>query len=96
MKIEDVATTLFCCMKEYGVSWEEAKLRILGMVENAWKDMNRECLRLNNIVPSYVLAAIFVNLARMMEAIYKTSDGFSEPSILKKPISLLLVEPIQF
>ncbi|KAM0936975.1 putative alpha-humulene synthase [Dioscorea sansibarensis] len=92
---QDVATTLFCCMKQYGVSWEEAKLRILGMVENAWKDMNRECLRLNNIVPSYVLA-IFVNLARMMEAIYKTSDGFSEPSILKKPISLLLVEPIQF
>ncbi|KAH7652865.1 (-)-germacrene D synthase protein [Dioscorea alata] len=94
-EIEDVATTIFCCMKEYGVSWEEAKLRILGMVENAWKDMNRECVHLNNIVPPYVLS-IFVNLARMMEAIYRISDGFSEPQHIEKPISLLLVEPIQF
>ncbi|KAH7650929.1 Alpha-humulene synthase protein [Dioscorea alata] len=94
-KRNHVATTISCCMKEYGVSREEAKLRILGMVENAWKDMNRECLHLNNTVPSYVLA-IFVNLARMMEAIYKNSDGLSEPITLKQPISLLLVEPIQF
>ncbi|KAM0936971.1 putative alpha-humulene synthase [Dioscorea sansibarensis] len=92
---EHVITTISCCMKEYGDSWEEAKLRIVGMVENAWKDMNRECLHLNNIIPSYLLA-IFVNLACMMETIFRKSDGYTESTPLKQPISLLLVEPIVF
>ncbi|KAJ0974933.1 hypothetical protein J5N97_016898 [Dioscorea zingiberensis] len=92
---EPVVTTISCCMKEYGDSLEEAKLRILGMVENAWKDMNRECLHLKNIRSSNVLVR-FVNLACMMETIYRNSDGYSEPASLRKPISLLLVEPVKF
>ncbi|KAH7652867.1 Alpha-humulene synthase protein [Dioscorea alata] len=92
---EHVISTISCCMKEYGDSWEEAKLRILGMVENAWMDINRECLRLNNMIPSYVLVR-FVNLACMMETIYRNSDGYTESASLKKTISLLLVEPIIF
>ncbi|KAJ0974932.1 hypothetical protein J5N97_016897 [Dioscorea zingiberensis] len=92
---EPAVTTISCCMKEYGDSLEEAKLRILGMVENAWKDMNRECLHLKNIRSSNVLVR-FVNLACMMETIYRNSDGYSEPASLRKPISLLLVEPVKF
>ncbi|KAM0936976.1 putative beta-cubebene synthase [Dioscorea sansibarensis] len=92
-KREHVATAISSCMKVYGDTWEEAKLRILGMVEDAWKDMNRECLHLSNIIPSYVLDR-FVNLACMMETMFRSTDAYTESMPLIKPISLVLVEPI--
>lgn len=83
VEIDHAITTISYCMKEYGDSSEEAKLRILEMVENAWKDMNRECLRLNNMIQYYVVVR-FVNLACMMETMYRNSDGYTESASLKK------------
>lgn len=78
-------------MNEFGDSLEEAKERLLQMVEDAWKDVNQECLHLT--IP-YALLARFVNLASMMETMYKNTDGYTQPSLLKNSISLLLVQPI--
>ncbi|KAK1372019.1 Sesquiterpene synthase 2 [Heracleum sosnowskyi] len=40
-----VATSIECYMKEYGVSKEEAVVKLYEMIEDTWKDINKECLR---------------------------------------------------
>lgn len=86
-----VVSTIHCCMNEFGDSLEEAKARLLHLVEDAWKDINKECLHLT--IPSALLARV-VNSACTMETIYRKIDGYTEPSLLKNSISLLLVQPI--
>ncbi|KAH7655620.1 Germacradienol synthase protein, partial [Dioscorea alata] len=83
-----VVSTIHCCMNEFGDSLEEAKSRLLHMVEDAWKGINKECLHLT--IPPALLARV-VNIACTIEIIYYGNrDGYTEPSILKNSISLLL------
>ncbi|XP_039144335.1 (-)-germacrene D synthase-like [Dioscorea cayenensis subsp. rotundata] len=87
-----VVSTIHCCMNEFGDSLEEAKARLLHLAEDAWKGINKECLHLT--IPPALLARV-VNIACMMEAIYYGNiDGYTEASVLKNSISLLLVQPI--
>ncbi|XP_039144483.1 (-)-germacrene D synthase-like isoform X2 [Dioscorea cayenensis subsp. rotundata] len=86
-----VVSTIHCCMNEFGDSLEEAKARLLHLVEDAWKNINKECLHLT--IPSALLARV-VNSACTMETIYRKIDGYTEPSLLKNSISLLFVQPI--
>ncbi len=79
-------------MKEYDSTKEEAIKALWNDVENAWKDMNEEYLKLTSI-PSSLLIQV-INLARMMETMYKKIDGYTDSAILKEWISLLLVQPI--
>ncbi|KAH7655615.1 Germacradienol synthase protein [Dioscorea alata] len=87
-----VVSTIHCCMNEFGDSLEEAKARLLHLVEDAWKGINKECLHLT--IPPALLARV-VNIACTMETIYYGNrDGYTESSVLKNSISLLLVQPI--
>ncbi|XP_039115101.1 (-)-germacrene D synthase-like [Dioscorea cayenensis subsp. rotundata] len=88
---QHVVSTIHCCMNEFGDSLEEAKARLLHLVEDAWKDINKECLHLT--IPSALLVRL-VNLGCVMETIYRKVDGYTESSSLKNSISLLLVKPI--
>ncbi|KAF2939797.1 alpha-copaene synthase [Oryza sativa Japonica Group] len=88
----NVATAVTCYMKEYDSTKEEAIKALWNDVENAWKDMNEEYLKLTSI-PSSLLIQV-INLARMMETMYKKIDGYTDSAILKEWISLLLVQPI--
>lgn len=81
-------------MKEYNTTREEASEALWNMVENAWKDMNHEYLKLTSI-PSSLLIRV-INLARMMETMYKKIDGYTDSAVLKEWISLLLAQPITF
>uniref|UniRef100_A0A0D9VVG7 Uncharacterized protein n=1 Tax=Leersia perrieri TaxID=77586 RepID=A0A0D9VVG7_9ORYZ len=90
----NVATAVTCYMKEYNTTKEEASEALWNDVENAWKDMNEEYLKLTSI-PSSLLMLV-INLARMMETMYKKIDGYTDSAILKEWISLLLVQPIPF
>ncbi|KAL6619725.1 hypothetical protein ACP70R_034864 [Stipagrostis hirtigluma subsp. patula] len=88
----NVATAVTCYMKEYKTTNEEASEVLWNTVENAWKSMNHEYLTLTSI-PSSLLIRV-INLARMMETMYKDIDGYTDSKILKEWISMLLDEPI--
>ncbi|KAL5219008.1 hypothetical protein ABZP36_019692 [Zizania latifolia] len=90
----NVATAVTCYMKEYDATEEEASEALWNDVENAWRDMNQEYLKLTSI-PSSLLIQV-INLARMMETMYKTIDGYTDSAALKEWISLLLAQPIPF
>ena len=63
------------------------------MVEEAWKIINQEVITLTLPTP---LVMRILNLARMMETMYRNIDGYTESIALKDYISLLLVEPVPF
>ena len=81
-------------MKEYKTTKEEASEVLWGSVENAWKSMNNECLTWTSI-PLKLLIRV-INLARMMETMYKNIDGYTDSKILKEWIYVLLDQPIPF
>jgi (-)-germacrene D synthase len=88
----NVATAVTCYMKEYKTTKEDASEVLWNSVENAWKSMNHEYLTLASI-PSLLLIRV-INLARMMETMYKNIDGYTDSKILKEWISLLLDQPL--
>ncbi|KAL6842182.1 hypothetical protein ACP4OV_028161 [Aristida adscensionis] len=90
----NVATAVTCHMKEYKTTKEEASEVLWNTVENAWKSMNQEYLTMTSI-PSTLLIRV-INLARMMETMYKNIDGYTDSKILKEWISVLLDQPIPF
>ncbi|KAJ9567134.1 hypothetical protein OSB04_003100 [Centaurea solstitialis] len=79
-------------VKTFGVSENVAVDELMKMIENAWKDLNEECLQLREF--SMDVLAPILNLARMIDVAYKHNDGFTFPEkTLKKYITLLLVDP---
>ncbi|XP_054778345.1 probable terpene synthase 2 [Prosopis cineraria] len=77
---EHVASGVECCMKQFGVSEEEAHKMLNDDIKNCWKDINEECL--NN--PQNVLKSVLdcvVNLARAAEVFYENKqDRFTNVS----------------
>ncbi|OEL34820.1 Beta-caryophyllene synthase [Dichanthelium oligosanthes] len=90
----NVATAVTCYMKECEATKEEASKVLWDSVENAWKSMNHEYLTWTSIPPTLLIRVI--NLARMMETMYKDIDGYTDSKILKEWISILLDKPIPF
>jgi hypothetical protein len=63
-------------MKEYKTAKQEARRVLWGSVENAWKSMNHEYVTWISI--PYQLLIRVINLARMMESMYKNIDGYTD------------------
>ncbi|XP_011082247.2 vetispiradiene synthase 3 isoform X2 [Sesamum indicum] len=86
------ATGIECYMKDYGVSEEEAMEEFKNIAENAWKDMNEECVK-EKSVSMEVLKRV-VNLSRLIDVVYKhNQDGYTHPEKVLKPlITGLLVD----
>jgi len=90
---DHVASAIQCYVKEHGASSQEACKKSLEMIENAWKELNQECLNQKTI--SMHLLMRVVNLARVMETMYREYDTYTHSSTtLKDYITLLLVQPI--
>ncbi|CAL9017350.1 unnamed protein product [Prunus brigantina] len=88
-----VASAVECYMKEYGATEEEANIELSKQVNNAWKDINETCIQ-NTTIPMPLLLRI-LNLARVIEVIYKHDDGFTHAGIfLKDSVVSLFVEPV--
>lgn len=69
-----------------------AILELMKMIENAWKDINEGCLKPTEV--SVALLTPILNLARMIDVVYKFDDGFTFPGkTLKDYITLLFVTP---
>ncbi|CAN0890283.1 (-)-germacrene D synthase [Linum grandiflorum] len=92
-----VASSVECYMKQYGVSRDEAVVVLNGMVEDDWKDINEECIVIGSdkLAVSKEVLSVFVGLAKVMDVLYKDSDGYTFSSTdTKNMMTALLVTPM--
>ncbi|KAM3320962.1 terpene synthase 17-like isoform X1 [Capsicum chacoense] len=90
----DVAKAVECYMNEYNITKEEAYMKIRNMIENYWKVLNEEYLKLTGVIPRVLLMSI-VNFTRAVEFLYKDEDAFTcSKNNLKDVISVMLIDPI--
>ncbi|MFQ6641751.1 hypothetical protein Gotur_016763 [Gossypium turneri] len=90
---EDDCSAIECYMEEYGVTAEEAYDVFTKHVESAWKDVNQELLKPTEM-PTEVLNRS-LNLARVMDVLYREGDGYTYVGkAAKGGITSLLIEPI--
>ncbi|XP_057731487.1 probable terpene synthase 2 [Arachis stenosperma] len=89
-----VASAVESCMKQYDFSEEEVYEFIKKDINDSWKDMNEEYLKLSEEIPRPILDCI-VNLARICEFIYANfEDKYTNCELLNDHIMALLLDPI--
>ncbi|KAJ8752525.1 hypothetical protein K2173_004813 [Erythroxylum novogranatense] len=90
-----VASAVECYLKQYGgASKEEAIEYFRKEIVNAWKDINEQCLK-PTPVPPFFLERI-LNLACVMDAIYKDDDAYTNSYLLRDIIASVLMESLSF
>ena len=87
-----VVCSVECYMKEYDLSMKDITQKFNLIIENAWKDINQECLKATPI--SMYILPLVVNFARLVEVTYKDGDGYTHPQHLKDTISTLFIDQI--
>ncbi|KAG6689498.1 hypothetical protein I3842_11G178400 [Carya illinoinensis] len=88
-----VASAVECYMTQHGVTEEEAVHELRKQVTDAWKDINKECLYPTE-VPMPILMRV-LNLARVIDVVYKDEDGYTHAGIvLKDFVASLMVDPV--
>ncbi|KAG6499659.1 hypothetical protein ZIOFF_039449 [Zingiber officinale] len=87
------ASTVECYMKEFTTDKKEAYKNLMEMVEDAWKDHNKECL--NPIQVPLLLIEKIVNFSRVIEEFYKYIDTYTySKTTTKDNVNILLVESV--
>ncbi|KAK3120867.1 hypothetical protein QOZ80_8BG0642870 [Eleusine coracana subsp. coracana] len=89
--LEHVASTVQTCMKQYGVTVEEANEKLRTIIEESWMDIVEECL--DGKRPMEVLEKP-VNTARTMDFMYKREDAYTLSFSLKDVITSMYVNPV--
>ncbi|RVW68199.1 Valencene synthase [Vitis vinifera] len=74
-KRRHVASAVECYMKQYGVSEEQVYSEFQKQIENAWLDINQECLKPTAV--SMPLLARLLNLTRTADVFYKEQDSYT-------------------
>ncbi|XP_020207457.1 (-)-germacrene D synthase [Cajanus cajan] len=88
-----VASSLECYMKQHNASRQDAIEELLKEVEKAWKDINEACLNPTQVPMSFLLRV--VNLARVMDVLYKEEDSYTNAGgLMKDYIKAILVDKI--
>ncbi|KAM7486317.1 hypothetical protein LguiA_002326 [Lonicera macranthoides] len=88
-----VASAVECYMKQHEVTKEETFAEFNRRITNAWKDMNQECLG-TTAVPMALLDRV-LNLARVINLVYKDEDGYTHAKTrVKNFITSLLIESV--
>ena len=87
-----LASAIESCMKQYGVSEEQAYNEFHYQIENAWMDINQECLK-PIAIPMLLLNRV-LNLSRVLDAVYKEGDGYTHVGkVMKDNIRLCSLIP---
>lgn len=83
-------------MQENNLSVEKASAQLSEIAESAWKDLNKECIKSTDSMPTEILMRV-VNLTRLIDVVYKNNqDGYSDPkNNVKAVIEALLVNSIK-
>nr|WBO38676.1 terpene synthase 5 [Aquilaria agallochum] len=71
------ASSVECYMKQYGVTRQEAVEQLSKQVNDAWKDINEECMRATAV--EMQLLTPLLNLARVIHVLYNNHDGYTNP-----------------
>lgn len=80
-------------MKYHGITEQEAENEMWKTIDDAWKDINEECLR-PTPVPVTLLTRI-LNLTRVIDLLYKGKDQYTHSDVeMKVHVAALLVNPI--
>ncbi|KAG6642634.1 hypothetical protein CIPAW_09G153300 [Carya illinoinensis] len=79
-------------MKEHqDCSIKEARKKVLNLISNAWKCLNKECLSPNPFSASFTKASL--NIARMVPLLYNYDENHGLPS-LEEHVKLVLYESV--
>uniref|UniRef100_A0A6M2EUJ3 Isoprene synthase, chloroplastic n=1 Tax=Populus davidiana TaxID=266767 RepID=A0A6M2EUJ3_9ROSI len=91
-----VASAIECYMNEHEVAEEQAYDELRRQVVEAWKDINEELLIIpKDHLPMPLLTRV-LNLARVMDVMYKDGDGYTNANgKVRNYITSLLIEPVQ-
>ncbi|KDP36233.1 hypothetical protein JCGZ_09953 [Jatropha curcas] len=89
-----VASAVECYMKQNGVSEEATRDEFNKQIVSAWKDINEACLKPTE-VPLPILTRV-VNLARVMDYLYKDGDEYTHTGeLMKSSITSVFIDPVQ-
>jgi hypothetical protein len=81
-----------CYARDHGATEEDAKEALWCMVEDHWRSINKEFL-INIFIPTPLLTRV-INLARVMESMYREHDGYTQSSRIKNSMEKVLNECI--
>ncbi|KAG6685678.1 hypothetical protein I3842_12G123800 [Carya illinoinensis] len=82
-----------CYIKQHGVSKQEVHEEFPRQIVNTWKDMNEELLKPTKV--SMPLVVWILNLARVIDLLYKDEDAYTHTGgVLIKGVTSLLVDPV--
>ncbi|CAN0915659.1 Probable terpene synthase 3 [Linum grandiflorum] len=87
-------------MKQFEVTTEEAVYALKSMIEDDWRVMNAELLKLANLADGRIIpkeaVALLLRMAQTMDVIYKEMDGYTcSDTVTKDNITALFVTPFQ-
>ncbi|KAL0362766.1 UNVERIFIED_CONTAM: Germacrene-D synthase [Sesamum calycinum] len=87
-------TAVHCYMNQTGASKMDTFAELRKQVENAWKDMNQECLHPTVPVSMPILKPV-VDLARVIHLLYSDNDDYTNSQTNTRDyINSVLVEPV--
>lgn len=89
----NMASSVTCYMKEHGVQENEAIEQLRKMLDEDWKQINKEYCLDSTYVPVRLLG-LPVNLRRIPELFFMFGDGYTHSDHLKEVIASLLVNPV--
>ncbi|PQM36822.1 (E E)-alpha-farnesene synthase isoform X2 [Prunus yedoensis var. nudiflora] len=91
----DAPSAILCYMREMNASEPTSEAKIRGMIDNAWKKINGNCLRTPQQVPFLSpFINIATNIARLAHILYQDGDGFGDQEKGSRLIHSLLAEPL--
>lgn len=80
-------------MKEYATDEKVACKNLMDMVEDAWKDLNEECINPTQVARP--LIERIVNFSRTIGELYKYDDTYTNSkTIMKDNVCMVLVESV--
>ncbi|KAG2632747.1 hypothetical protein PVAP13_2NG123018 [Panicum virgatum] len=85
-----VASTVQTCM-EYGITVEEANEKLRELIDEAWMEIVQGCL--DKTQPMELLEKA-VNVARVMDNMYKCDDAYTYPYSVKDTITSMYVNSV--
>ncbi|RLN36423.1 (E)-beta-farnesene synthase-like [Panicum miliaceum] len=86
-----VASTVQTCMKEYGITVDETNEKLQELIGEAWMEIVQGCL--DKAQPMELLEKA-VNVARVMDYMYKRDDAYTHPYSLKDTITSMYVNSV--
>ncbi|XP_008662773.1 (E)-beta-farnesene synthase-like isoform X2 [Zea mays] len=86
--LDHVASTVQTCMKQYGVTTEEANEKLRAVIEMAWMDIVQDNLEQERPI---ALLDTMINVARIADFIYKREDAYTLSFSLKGIIGSMYV-----